>query len=159
MLRKVIIPVLLLSTAACISMFESSFASAFSLKELVQRNQTNSGLNCSTGGGGGGGSGIGTGAGGIGGTHSNFHKGESFSCQISDAEKFDRAKFIQTLKASVEKDLETNDAEITSSKNTDTSFTIEYVLGKTSGRVEISGTRSGGNYYSFDAKLSEKSGT
>ena len=163
MLHKVTIPALLLLTVvcgACVTMvFQSSFSSTFSLAELVKKNQANSGLNCSSGGGGGDSSGIGTGAGGIGGTQSSYQKGEGFSCQISDMNQFDEAKFMQALKQSLEKDLETIDAEITTSKNNDaSSFFIEYVLGKTSGRVDISGAKSAG-YYSFDAKVTEKTGS
>ncbi len=159
--RTIPILVLLLSTTACgaciTTVFQSSFSSTFSLAELVKRNQANSGLNCSAGGGGGDSSGIGTVAGGIGGKQSSYQKGEGFSCQISDEEQFDEARFIQALKESLEKDLQTNDAEITSSKNTHaTSFSIEYVAGNTNGKVDISGTRVG-NIYSFEATLAERS--
>jgi len=151
--------VLPLLAVACMSVFQSSFYSAFSLKELVQRNQSNSGLNCSgSGGAGGGGGGIASGAGGLGG-NASFHKGESFACRISDAEQFVEAKFIQALKESVEKDLDASKARITSSKNADvTSFAIDYTVGNASGRVEISGTRSAG-YYSLQAQLDEKNDT
>lgn len=163
MLGRLGLPITILLAAvcfACVSVFQSSFSSRFSLEELVKRNQPNSGLNCSTGGGGGSGSGIGTGAGGIGGTQSTFHKGESFSCQISDAAQFDEAGFLQALKATVEKDLTANDAKITSSNNTDaTRFSVDYVMGSTSGRLEISGTRVPGGYYSFNSTLNEKSGS
>ena len=151
--------VLPLLAVACLSVLQSSFYSAFSLKELVQRNQSNSGLNCSgSGDAGGGGGGIATGAGGLGG-NSSFHKSEGFACQISDAEQFVEAKFIQALKESVEKDLDASKAKITSSKNPDaTRFAIEYTVGNTFGRVEISGTRSAG-YYSLQAQLDEKKGS
>jgi len=153
---RVAFVVLPLWAFACMSVFQSSFYSGFSLKDLVQKNQGNSGLNCSGSGGAGGGSGgIGTGAGSLGGG-SSFHKGESLACQISDAEQFVEAKFIQTLKESVEKDLDASKAKITSSKNPDaTRFAIEYTVGNTFGRVEISGTKSAG-YYSLLAQLDEK---
>jgi hypothetical protein len=161
MIRKVALLVLLFQAAACMACIwavGSSFSSRFSLPELVQRNQSGSGLDCSAGGGGGGG-GIGTGAGGFGGQQSHFHKGESFSCRISDAEQFDEAKFIQVLKESVEKDLETSGAKVVSSKNPDaTSFTIEYAQGNTTGRINISGRRNPGNNCHFDADLDEKTG-
>ena len=151
--------VLPLLAVACLSVLQSSFYSAFSLKELVQRNQSNSGLNCSgSGGAGGGGGGIATGAGGLGG-NSSFHKSEGFACQISDAEQFVEAKFIQALKESVEKDLDASKAKITSSKNPDGArFAIEYTVGNTFGRVGISGTRRAG-YYSLQAQLDEKKGS
>ena len=156
---RVTFAVLPLFAVACMSVFQSSFYSGFSLKELVQKNQSNSGLNCSGSGGASGGTGgIGSGAGGLGG-NSSFHKGESIACQISDAEQFVEAKFIQALKESVEKDLDASKAKITSSKNADaTSFAIEYTMSNTFGRVEISGTRSAG-YYSLQAQLDEKTNT
>jgi hypothetical protein len=149
--------VVLLSLAvagiACMSVFQSSFSSKFSLQELVQRNQINNGLNCPGSGASGG---IGTSGGGFGQKESSFHKGESCSCQISDADQFDEAKFIQALKESVEKDLDASKAKITSSKNPDANrFSIEYTLGDTAGRVEISGTRSAASY-SLQAQLNEK---
>jgi len=154
---RVAFVVLPLLAVACMSVLQSSFYSAFSLKDLVQRNQS-SGLNCSgTGGAGGGGGGIATGAGGFG-RNSSFHKSEGLACQISDAEQFDEARFIQALKESVEKDLYASKAKITSSKNPEAnSFSVEYTLGDTAGRVEISGTRSAG-YYSLQAQLGEKTG-
>ena len=157
-MRKIVI--LLIAVTACIGcifVFQSSFSSTFSLQELVQRNQSNSGLNCSGSGGAGGGSGgIATVAGGVG--ENSFHKGESFSCQISDADRFDETKFIQALKESVEKDLDASQAKITSNKSPDpTHFAIEYTMGNTAGRIEISGTRSAG-YYSLQAQLDEKKG-
>lgn len=152
---RVAFVVLPLLAVACMSVLQSSFYSGFSLKEMVQRNQSNSGLNCSGSGAGGGGAGISTGAAGFGGG-SNFHKSESFACQISDAEQFVEARFIQALRESVEKDLDASQAKITGSKNPDaTSFAIEYVLGSAAGRIEISGTRSAG-YYSLQAQLDEK---
>jgi hypothetical protein len=156
--NRVLLVVLFALTAggiACTSLFQSSFYSAFSLKELVQRNQSNSGLNCSGGGAGGGG----IGAGAVG-SHGNgtFHKGESLACQISDAGQFVEARFIEALKDSVEKDLNANQAKITSNTNPDLSrFAIEYTVGSSFGRVEISGTRTAG-YYSLAAQVNEKKG-
>ena len=158
--NRLLLVVLLALTAggiACMSLFQSSFYSAFSLKELVQRNQSNSGLNCCGGGAGGGGGGIGSGAVG---SHGNgtFHKGESLACQISDAGQFVEARFIQALKESVEKDLNANQAKITSNTNPDLSrFAIEYTVGSSFGRVEISGIRTAG-YYSLEAQVNEKKG-
>lgn len=161
-LRRAALLALLLLAAVCTAciwlMSQSSFASTFSLKELLQRNQV-SGLDCLSSGGAG--DGIGVGAGGFGriSEDSSFHKGESFSCRISDAQQFDEAKFIRALKESIEKDLNASDVKIISSKITDaTRFSIEYTLADRSGRVQISGTRSPGNYYSLSAELDEKTG-
>jgi len=156
---RVAFVVLPLLAVACMSVMQSSFYSAFSLKELVQRNQSNSGLNCSgSGGAGGGGGGIAMGAGGSSGNFS-FHKSEGVACQVSDAEQFVEARFIQAVKESVEKDLNASKAKITSSKNPDaTGFATEHTVGDTSGRLEISGTRSAG-YYRLEAQLDEKKGS
>ena len=159
MIRKFAFLALLFMAVACTAcwwmLLESSFASTFSLKELVERNQANSGLSCSAGGGGSS-NGIGAGGGGIGGKQSSYSKGESFSCQISDAERFDETKFTQVLKESVEKDLEKSGGKIVSSKNLDVaSFFIEYTLGDTTGNIKILGTRSAG-YYNWQAQLEEK---
>jgi hypothetical protein len=157
--RKTSILITLLLAAggiACMSSIASPFFTKFSVNELVQRNKTIGGLNCLPEGGGGG---IGTGVGGIGKDGSRVHRNESFSCQISDADQFDEAKFIQTLRESIEKDLDACKAKIVGSDNSDsTKFYFEYTLEDIKGRVKISGTRSLGNYYTVDADLEEKSG-
>src|SRR6266850_5434880 len=136
---------LLSGCTSYMSSFQSPFFFKFSLQELVLRNKSSSGLNCSPGGGGGGG-GIGTGTGGIGRNESSFSKGESFSCQMTDAEQFDEAKFIQRLKQSVETDLDESKAKIISSENLDgTSFYFEYAFKDIRGRVEISGRKLPGD--------------
>jgi hypothetical protein len=141
---------------ACMTSFESSFFSKFSLEELVQRNKTIGGLNCSPTGGGGG---IGTGIGAIGKDHSHFHRDESFSCQIADVEQFDEAKFIHALRESVQKDLDASKAKIVISQNSEaTWFYFEYALEEIKGHIKISGTRSLGNFYTLQAELEEKSG-
>ena len=161
MTRGAAILITLLLGAGCMiltSSFESRFFSNFSLKDLVQRNESIGGLKCSAGGGDGGG--ISAGAGGVGAIGkggSNFHKGESLSCLIS--EQFDEAKFIHALKESVEKDLGESKGKIVSSENPDANrFSFEYALENFKGRVEISGTRSPGNYYSLSAVVDEKNG-
>jgi hypothetical protein len=137
------------------SSFQSPFFFKFSLQELVQRTKSHASLNCSARGGGGG---IGTGGGGIG-RESHFHKGESFSCQMTDDGQFEEAKFIQALKQGVEADLDESKAKIVSSDNLDaTSFYFEYALEDIRGRVEISGRKGPGKYYSLQADLDEKKG-
>jgi hypothetical protein len=86
-------------------------------------------------------------------------KGESFSCKMTDAEQFDEAKFIQALKQSVEIDLNKSKTRIVSSDYLDaTSFYFEYALEDIKGRVEISGRKIPGNYYTLKADLDEKKG-
>ena len=143
--------------AASLSYFQSSFFSKFSLPELVERSKSAGPLNCSTHTAGGLG-GIGTGSGGIGTKQSSFFKGVSFSCQLTDTEQFDEAKFIQALKQNVESDLNSNKAKITSENLSAAGFYLEYSSGDISGRVEISGKIGQLNYYTLTADLQEKRG-
>lgn len=147
---------LMAGCTAYMSSLQSSFFSRFSLRQLVERNKSVHGLNCSVGGGGGG---MRTGTGGVGRKQSNFHKAESFSCQLTDAEQFDETKFIQALKRSVENDLDNSKAKIVKSVDLDvTGFEIEYSFEDISGRVVISGKRDPGAYYTLKADLEEKRG-
>lgn len=150
---------LLFSIAGCtayMSSLQSTFFSRFSLRELVARNKTHASLNCSGGGGGGG---IAMGTGGVGRRQSNFHKGESLSCQVRDAEQFDEETFIRGLKQTVETDLRESKAKIVSSRDLDAiSFRFEYTFGDITGNIEVSGRKFPGNYYSLKADLEEKKG-
>lgn len=142
---------------AYMSSFQSSFFSHFSLRELVERNKSHGGLNCSASGGGGG---MGGGTGSVGRKESHFHKVETFSCQINDdsAEQFDEGGFIAALKQSVETDLNQSKAKIGSDKLDERSFILEYTLEDVRGRVEISGRKDMGNYYSLKAEVDERTG-
>ncbi len=142
---------------AYMSSFQSSFFSRFSLRELVERNKSQRGLNCSASGGGGG---MGGGTGSVGRKESHFHKVETFSCQINDdsAERFDEEGFMAALKQSVETDLNQSNAKIGSNKLEARSFYFEYTLEDVRGRVEISGRKDIGNYYSLKADVDEKTG-
>ena len=132
---------------------QSSFFSKFSLRELVERNTSSSGLNCSAGGAGGGG-----GGGARSGKEFRFHKGESLSCRLSGgAEKFNEASFIAALKQDVEGDIRENGAKITDSGGLNASnFYFEYEQGIGQGRVEITGRTIRGDYYSLKADLEER---
>jgi hypothetical protein len=135
---------------------QSSFFSNFSLRELVDRNQPTAGLKCSAERGEGGG-GMSAGLGGVGKKESNFSKVESLVCQISDAELFDEVKFIQTLKQSIEQELDSNDATIVSKNSDATSFDLEYALNETTGTVKISAQKGPMSFYTLKADLQEKS--
>jgi hypothetical protein len=145
----------LLLSAGCtayMSSLQSPFFAKFSLRELVERNKSHLGLNCSACCGGGGG---GTGALG---KESHFHKGESFSCQIDSAEQFDEGRFIAALKQTIETELNQGKAKIIGSANPDAaSFYFEYTREGTRGKVEVSGQKTPGNYYSLNADLDENS--
>jgi hypothetical protein len=152
----------LLFETGCVSFifpFQSSFFSRFSLPELLERNKSQSGLNCSSRAGGGGGGGGG-GSGGIGMRESHSSKSESFSCQIAgDTDKFDEGRLIKSLKQSVEADLNESKAKIISSGSPEAnSFYFEYSIDNTKGRVEISGKNDSGNLYTLSAILDETKG-
>jgi hypothetical protein len=140
---------------AYMSSLQSSFFSKFSLRELVEKNQSRPGLDCSAGGGGGG---IGGGVGGFGRKEFQSHKGESLSCRLSDsAAKFDEAGFIAALRRDVERDITESGAKIVDSGNPDaSSFYFEYELEDARGRVEIAGRKISVDYYSLKADLDEK---
>lgn len=134
---------------------QSSFFSKFSLRELVDRNKSIAGLDCASGGGGG--SGISVGTGGFGKQGSNSSKLESLGCQISDAEIFDEAKFIQALELSIEQDLNAEKATIVSKTVDANSLNIEYSLNDVAGIVKISAKTGPMRFYTLEADLKEKS--
>ena len=145
----------LLPVAACTAYMlslQSPFFAKFSLRELVETNKS-LGLNCAAGGGGGG---MGSGTGGVSRRESHFHKVESFSCQIDSAEQLDEGGFIAALKQVVEAELNKSKAKIIGSGNPDaTSFYFEYTMEDTRGKLEVSGRKTPGNYYSLEADLDE----
>jgi hypothetical protein len=157
-LRDTLITAILVGVGCTAYMYslQSSFFSKFSLPELVEKNKSRSGLDCSAGGGG-----IGIGVGGGGGfSRKEFqsHKGESFSCRLSDrVEKFDEAGFIAALRQDVERDITESGAKIIDSGNPDaSSFYLEYELEDARGRVEITGRKIREEYYSLKADLNER---
>jgi hypothetical protein len=143
--------------ASCMWSPESSFFSSFSTRQLVERNKSLTGLRCDPTGGGGGG-GIGSRGGGIGsgGTHFSSHKSDSFACRLKSNDSFDEMKFLSTLKLDVERALHDNGAQITDSGSTgSTNFYFAYALKNVRGRVQVSGTRNGSDYYNVHADLDE----
>jgi len=145
--------------SACIWSRGSTFFSSFSLEKLVKDNKANTGLACDVSGGGGGSS-IGTSGGGFGFGGKQFHssKSDSFSCRLKSdaAERFDQARIITALQLDVEKALSDSGAKIIDRGNPDpASFYFAYTLKNIEGRVQISGRRNGGGYYSLEASLSE----
>jgi hypothetical protein len=139
----------------------SSFFSKFSIQELVEKNASRSGLDCSAGGGGGGG-GIGSSGGGFGfgGREYQSHKGESCSCHLSGkGEGFDEAGFIAVLRREVEGEITDSGTKITNSASQAvSSFFIEYASGDVRGRVKVTGRRIADGYYSLEADLDESGG-
>ena len=136
---------------------QSSFFTKFSLRELFAKNQFNAGLDCSetTGGGG-----MGMSAGGVGKQESNFSRLDTIACQITDAELFDEAKFIEALHESIVKDLSSYEATILGDINRnpeERSFKLLYGWSNVSGSVEIMATRGPARFYTLKADLHEKS--
>jgi len=83
-------------------------------------------------------------------------KNESFTCQIDSAEQFDEGGFIAALKQKVEAELNQSKAKIIGSTNPDaSSFYLEYTTEGTRGKVEVSGGKTPGTYYSLEADLDE----
>ena len=137
-------------------LFQSEFFSNFSLRGLVDKNESRAGLNCSAEDGAGGG-GMSAGTGGVGKKESNFSRVESVACQISDAKLFDEVTFIEALKRSIEQELNANKATIVTKNSDATSFDLEYSLNATTGTVKISAQKCPMNYYTLKADLHEKS--
>ena len=134
---------------------QSTFFSQFSLRKLVEKNKSRSGLICSAGGMGG----VGGGGGGAGGREFRHYKGEAFSCQIkrNEGERFNEEELIGSIKEDIEQDITASGAKITERGNPDTSsFYFVYRLENIQGRVSISGKKVRDEYYSLKADLEEK---
>jgi hypothetical protein len=147
---------LVLLYSSCMWPRETSFFSNFSIRQFVEHSKSSPGLTCDPIGGGGGG--IGSRAGGIGsgGTHYNSHKSDSFACRLKSNDSFDETKFFSMLKLDVERSLHDNGAQITDSGSTgSTNFYFAYALKDLRGRVQVSGTRIGTDYYDVHADLDE----
>ena len=153
----IIFPALVLISNGCkafMNFSSSSFLSNFSLEELVKKNRSPSGMMCAKGGMGGGGGGGSS----VGPKQSSSSKSSSFSCQISD-DSFDEAAFIRSLKADVEQEINHSGATIMNRGSADPAgFYFEYNERDVRGRISIGGKKSGANYYSLEATLSERSG-
>ena len=143
--------------ASCRWSPETSFFSNFSTRELVERNKSSAGLTCDPmGGGGGGADGSRTGGIGPGGTHFNSHKGDSFACRLKSTDSFDETKLFSALRLDVEQALRDNGAQITDSGSTGAAnFYLAYALKNVRGRVQVSGRRTGRDYYDVHADLDE----
>lgn len=132
-----------------------SFFSAFSLRALVERTSSRSGLDCSAGGTGGG---IGSVGGGVGGKESRQHKAESLSCRVKSGtgEQFNEAEYLASLRAVVEEAITASGAKIIGGKALNAGgFYYEYSMGKTLGHIDITWKRVGNDHYSLKASLDE----
>jgi hypothetical protein len=135
---------------------ETSFFSSFSMRQPVERNQSSAGLTCDQTGGGGGSIGSSASGVGAGGTRFTSHKSDSFACRLKSPEAFDETRLFSTLKLDVEHALHDAGGQITERGSPDAaSFYFAYVLKTVRGRVQISGTRIGSDYYDVHAELNE----
>jgi hypothetical protein len=144
--------------SSCVGYGETSFFSNFSARQLVERSKSSAGLTCDANGGAGGG-GIGTRAGGIGfgGTRFNSHKSDSFGCRLKSNEPVDfETRLFAGLKLDVQQALRDNGAQITETGNPNpATLYFAYTLKNVRGRVQVSGTRIGTDYYDVHADLDE----
>ncbi len=144
--------------SSCVGSRETSFFSNFSVRQLVERSKSSAGLTCDANGGGGGGS-IGTRAGGIGfgGTRFNSHTSDSFGCRLKSNEPEDfETHLFAGLELDVQQALRDSGAQITENGNPKpATFYFAYTLKNVRGRVQVSGTRIGTDYYDVHADLDE----
>jgi hypothetical protein len=142
--------------SSCVGARETSFFSNFSVRELVERNKSSAGFVCDPMGGGGAGSQFRTGGIGFGGFRFNSHKSDSLGCRLKPKEAFDETLLLSTLKLAVERALHDNGAQITNNGSSGpASFHFAYALKNVNGRVQVSGTRIGTDYYDVHADLDE----
>jgi hypothetical protein len=142
--------------ASCMWSHETSFFSNFSMRQLVEHNQSSAGLTCDPIGGGGGGVGSRAGGIGFGGTRFSSHKSDSFACRLKSNEAFDEAHFFSALRLDVDRALHDSGAQITETGSSGAAnFYFAYALKNVRGRVQVTGTRIGTDYYDVRADLAE----
>lgn len=143
----------------CIGSRGSAFFSNFSAEKLVKNNMVKAGLACDPkGGGGGGGIGLSSGGFGLRGAHSHSYKGDGFACRLKSAavDRFDEARLIDAMRLDVENALTDNGAKIIDRANPGpASFYFAYTLENIQGQVQVSGSKSGGDFYSVQTELDE----
>ena len=138
----------------------SSFYSTFSVRELVERNQSASGFKCvrPLGGGGSGNdfSVISSQRSGSSRTEFKVHKGDSFTCELKSGDNFDEQPFFDVLKLDTERALRANGAQITDSGPAKpVGFYFAYTASSVRGRIQVSGSRIRDRYYDVHAQLDE----
>ncbi len=141
---------------SCMWSPETSFFSNFSTRKLVERNKPAAAASCDPMAGGGGGVGARVGGFGSGGAHFNSHKSDSCGCRLKSNEPVDEAALFNALKLDVERALHNNGATISDSGSSGAAnFYFVYTLKDVRGRVELTGTRIGTEYYDVRADLNE----
>jgi hypothetical protein len=152
-------PGLALFCASCVVTQQTNFYSKFSVRELVERNQSAAGFTCEAAGGGGGGvdENIISSSGGTGGTHFSAHKGDGFTCVLKSEENFDEQRLFAALKDDTERVLRANGAQISETGSANpVGFYFAYTASNVRGRIQISGSRIGNQYYDVHAVLEEQ---
>jgi hypothetical protein len=150
---------LIIVSSACSSAPESPFYKSFSMREVLTSNKP-VGFDCDAAGGGGTGSeGIFSRSGGVGGRiHFHSQKDDAISCRLTSGEltSANEEMLIVSVRRQVENLLRTYGASIkeTGSRNA-RSFYFAYAIKDIQGRIQVSGTRIGGDYYSLQAELEE----
>jgi hypothetical protein len=140
---------------SCMWSPETSFFSNFSTRKLVERNKPAAAASCDPTMGGGG---VGGRVGSFGsrGSHFDSHKSDSCGCRLKTNEPLDETALFNALKLDVERTLHNNGATITDRGSSGPSnFYFAYTLKDVSGRVELTGTRIGMEYYDVRADLNE----
>lgn len=133
----------------------SNFLTEFSLKEMVKKNNSTTGLLCakrSTGG-------VGFDSSGGNSEQTVHNKHETFGCWVKDvdSDKFDEEEFISSLKKDVEDSINQSGLKITETNSPNSSsFRFEYESEKMKGQIEISGEMKNG-YYELKVMAVEKS--
>jgi hypothetical protein len=128
---------------AAIQASQSAFLAQFSLPK-TRANVKAPGLDCSKFGEGGG---IGGSAGGVGSGRVSHSQSHSTFCGIERPEQFEEAGFIQSLKAEIERQIQSNGAQVQGSRLSGSNgFQIEYAEGKIQGKVEMTGQRKESTY-------------
>lgn len=132
----------------------SNFFTEFSLKELVKKNNSTTGLLCAkrtTGG-------VGFGSSG-GNSEQTIHNNyETFGCWISDvdSDKFDEEELVSSLRNDVEDTINQSGLKITENNSLDlSSFRFKYESSAVKGQIDISGEMKNG-YYEIKANVVEK---
>src|SRR5215510_1147361 len=141
--------------ASCMWSPETSFFSNFSTRKLVERNKP-SALTCDDTTGGGGSSGR---VGGFGsrGAHFDSRKSDSCECRLKSSEPVVEAALFSALKLEVEQALYDSGARITDGGSSGpANFYFLYTRKDVQGRVELTGTKIGRDYYDVRADLNER---
>jgi len=88
--------------------------------------------------------------------HFNSSRTESYACRLLSNEGPDEGRLFNTLKLDVERTLRDSGAQITETGSSGrANFYFAYGLKNVSGRIELSGTKAGSDYYSVRADLNE----